>query len=423
MAVEGVGLPFPEAERFFRQKVNLPTERSDDLRHGAHVRAFSVAGMVRDDMLADVRTAMNRSMTEGRPYSEFKAAFDEMVDRTGWQFNAPGSTEEGRREWRARIIYRTNMRVAYMAGRYAQMTDPDVLAYRPYWRYRHNHVLHPRPLHLAWDGTILLATDPWWKTHYGPNGWGCQCDVVALSRRQLRALGKDGPDPTPDLGAYQALDPRTGEPITRYRGIDRGWEYNPGESWLHGTVPTELAEPLPPAPPPTVKGEVAPQPKPRPDLPPMPPARPTQAKLLPADQPLEDYARAFLEPFGATLEQGTLFRDASGGLIAIDRSLFEARNKSGEVLGLKADKRGRGRFMALLAEALRDPDEIWVDWAQVASGVVLRRSYLRHTRDEAGNIFFARFEWTSRGWIGVTTYTATEEVLRLRLGALLFRRQ
>ena len=81
---------------------------------------------------------------------------------------------------------------------------------------------------------------------YPPNGWGCGCDVEALSERELRALGKTGPDQAPDLGAYEDTDPRTGQPETRYPGIDRGWEYNVGQEWLSGVVPKELRRPLPP---------------------------------------------------------------------------------------------------------------------------------------------------------------------------------
>lgn len=437
MAVEGISLPFPEAEQFFAQKVNLPTRRSDDLRHGAHVRGFSVAGMVRDDMLSDIRSALEKSSREGRPFAEFKAAFNEVVDRTGWEFYAPGATEEARRDWRARLIYRTNMRVAYMAGRYKQMTDPDVLKYRPYWRYRHNDSRHPRPQHVAWDGLVLLASDPWWKVHYGPNGWGCLCDAVAINARQMRAMGKTGPDPTPPDGARQGRDPRTGDPETRYDGVDRGWEYNPGEEWLHGAVPRELQEPLPPAPAPVVRPQAAsgepltrvpdpPSPAPREDLPPLPPPTPASPdRVLPADLPPEDYVSSFLGEFGASLDQGTLHRDASGGIITIDRSLFEQRTPAGEVVGWKAGKRGRGRYALLFADAIREPDEIWLDWGLAGDGsYTLRRSYIRRFVLASGKLVFASYQWSRSGWVDFTAFDASETyALKHRIGALIFRRR
>lgn len=421
--LEGAQLRFPEAEDFFRQKVNLPTRRWDDLRHGAHVRGFSVAGMTKDDMLADVRAALDRQQREGVGFQAFKDAFNDLVDRTGWEFNAVGSTEAERRDWRARIIFNTNMRVSYMAGRFKQLTDPDVLKYRPFWRYRHNDSRHPRPLHVSWDGMVFAATDPWWHVHFPPNGWGCQCDVVAISRRQLKAMGKDGPDTPPGGQSYQARDPRTGEPETRWQGVDRGWEYNPGREWLHGVVPPELAKPLPPAPPLRVPGD--PEPPPPPPLPPLPPARPADpSRLLPEGQTAEDYAAAFLAEFGATLDQGAIVRDVTGGVITIGRALFESRAADGTVLGIKADKRGRGRYMLLLADAIRDPDEVWADWVQAGDSVILMRSFIRRVQLPNGRGLFALFRWLKGGWMGVTTYDATASyVERQRTGALLYRRR
>ncbi|NTV80668.1 MAG: hypothetical protein HGA24_04505, partial [Candidatus Aminicenantes bacterium] len=37
-----------------------------------------------------------------------------------------------------------------------------------------------RPLHRAWNGTILPVDHAWWKTHFPPNGWRCRCTVRAL---------------------------------------------------------------------------------------------------------------------------------------------------------------------------------------------------------------------------------------------------
>lgn len=438
MAVEGVRLPFPEAETFFRQKVNLPTQRWDDLRHGAHVRAFSVAGVVRDDMLADFRSALEKAQADGTGFQAFKASFNEIVTRTGWQFNAPGSTEDQRRDWRARVIFNTNMRVSYMAGRFAQLMDPDVLKYRPFWRYRHNDSRHPRPLHVSWDGLVLSAGDPWWKVHFPPNGWGCLCDVVALNKRQLGALGKDGPDQAPPGGSYQARDPRTGQPETRWTGVDRGWEYNPGEEWMAGSVPSELQVPLA-APEPAAAPIVPPadqvpaatpaQPpvlaRPQPPLPPLPtPVAVPASRLMAPGLPETDYVSAFLEEFGATLDQGTAFRDPSGTVIAIDKALFEQRTPDGTIIGFKAAKRDRGRYVRLLADAIREPDEIWVDWIQVALGFVLRRAYIRRVVLPDGRTLFVRFEWSRRGWVGVTAFDTTETyAAKLRTGALLYRRK
>ena len=417
MAIEGKPVPFAEAIDFLKGKVNLPTRKWDDLRHDGHVRAFSVAGVTRDDMLADFRAAMEKAQTSGTGLQEFRKDFDAIVDKTGWKFNAVGSTEEARRAWRARIIYKTNMRTSYMAGRYKQMTDPDVLRYRPWWQYNHSHALHPRLTHLALDGKVFAADDPVWNVYFPPNGWGCGCDVTALSNRQLKALGKTGPDPWPLGEQYEGRDPRTGEPEIRYPGVDRGWEYNVGKSWQDGIVPPELRAPLPPYDPE--------QAQPRADLPALPEPTPAAAdRLLPDHQPDSVYVNAFLDEFGLKPGESKLHRDASGGIITISQRLFEARDVAGNVIASKASKNGRGPYMRLLADTIVDPDEIWASWRGVASGVVLMRSYIKRFSLPGGINLLTRFEWTSKGWIAVTGFDGSAGYLeRLRVGALLYRRK
>ncbi|WP_319414407.1 PBECR2 nuclease fold domain-containing protein [uncultured Cohaesibacter sp.] len=406
-------LPFQEAIDFFAGKVNLPTKRWNDLRHAAHVHSFSVAGVTRLDMLADFRAAMEKARREGTGFNEFQKSFNEIVDRTGWTFNARGETDLERRAWRARIIYKTNMRTSYMAGRYKQLTDPDVLKYRPYWQYKHSGALHPRQLHLSWDGIVLLATDPAWSYMFPPNGWGCGCDIVALSKRQLKALGKDGPDQAPVLTPYLQEDPRTGQMEMRIPGIDRGWEYNVGEEWLHGIVPVELRTPLNPL----DEGQ------PSQDLPAMPAAsKAKKSDLMETGLDPQSYVDAFLSAFQMD-QEGGYYRDVSGGIITLGRSMFEMRSADGEVLGLKADKRGRGAYTLLLADAVKDPDEIWVDWVTVKSGVALRRAYLKRVLLPDGRALFVRFEWTSKGWTAVTGFDTDDAyIANFRRGALLFRR-
>ncbi|WP_051554369.1 PBECR2 nuclease fold domain-containing protein [Desulfobulbus elongatus] len=208
-------LPFEEAEQFFRDKLRIPTRRWDDLQRGMHARGFMIAGAMRDDMLCDFQTALLKGIAQGTTLEEFREGFDAIVSRYGWSYN-------GSRGWRTRVIYDTNLRTAYMAGRYKQMTDPDVLAARPYWRYRHGDSLHPRLIHLSWDGLVLRYDHPWWSTHYTPNGWGCTCWIETLSLRGLHRLGKTGPDEAPPI----EIDAKTGAPV----GIDQGWDYNVGEA-------------------------------------------------------------------------------------------------------------------------------------------------------------------------------------------------
>ncbi len=219
--------PFAEQLAFFRKKLNLPTERWDDVLGAAHDRAFIVASVTKADLLFDLRGAIDKSIAEGKSLSWFRGEFDALVRKHGWTGWTGEGTAAGR-AWRTRTIYTTNLRTSHAAGRYAQMTDPDVLAARPYWMYVHRSREHPRLQHKAWNGTVLPAQDPWFDSHFAPNGWGCKCLIQSVSERGLARMGKTKPDPRPNDGSYDYVVPGTGEVVTLPRGVQYGWDYAPG---------------------------------------------------------------------------------------------------------------------------------------------------------------------------------------------------
>jgi hypothetical protein len=221
-------LPFDEAIRFFAGKRLVPTERWSDLWHEAHDAGFMVAGAMKADLLADLQSAVGKAIEKGTTLAEFRKDFDRIVARQGWH-GWTGENWEGGRNWRTLVIYDTNLRMSYSAGRWAQIQANPTAA--PYLIYRHSDLsAHPRPLHKSWDGLVVAASDPWVKTHWPPNGWGCKCRMFALSERDLKKLGKAGPDAPPDDGTFQWIDKRTGETFEVPKGIDPGFGYTPGAS-------------------------------------------------------------------------------------------------------------------------------------------------------------------------------------------------
>ncbi len=236
---EAVSLPFEEAIAFFRQKTRLPAEDWTSVWRDAHARAFSVAGATSDALTADFQKAIQKALSEGTTLAEFRRDFDAIVKRHGWEHTGtPG--------WRASIIYETNLATAYSAGRYAQQTDPAVLAAFPYWVYRHSGAAHPRLMHLAWDGLTLRADDPFWEAHYPPNGWRCGCRVSVTSEDGLRRMGKTEPDAAPPTVTEPWVNPRTGETHQVPVGVDPGFDYNPGAAWKKAPLRAEPLRPLRP---------------------------------------------------------------------------------------------------------------------------------------------------------------------------------
>ncbi len=216
--LDGVRQQFQEQIDFFRAKLNLPTERWDDIQLRANDRAFYVAGAQKADLLSDLRKAVDTAI-QGGSIGEFRKAFNVAVNKSGWS----GWTGEGTKAgeaWRTRVIYQTNIATSYAAGRWQQLNDPDLVKARPFLRYVHSDlVLSPRQLHKLWgDQRLTLPRDhPFVKTHATPNGWGCMCRWVAARQP------KPGDATSPPDG-WDVIDPKTGEQV----GIDKGWGYAPG---------------------------------------------------------------------------------------------------------------------------------------------------------------------------------------------------
>ena len=215
-------LHFDEAIAFFRDKLNVPTEHFDDLVGEMHAKGFMVAGAMKAELISDLRGAVDKVIAQGGTLEGFRKDFDKIVADHGWRY-------KGGRNWRTRVIYHTNLRQAYNAGRWGQLTDPDVVKLRPYLMYRHSGSAHPRKSHLALNSLVLEHDDPFWNTHAPQNGWGCNCRLDSLSRGDLKRMGKAGPDTAPKV-EYREHTDRNGVASKVPVGVDPGFDYNVGKA-------------------------------------------------------------------------------------------------------------------------------------------------------------------------------------------------
>ena len=265
--IQGARLKNTAAAAFFARKLNLPSNEWSDLWREAHDQAFTVAGTLNESgqkALEQIREAVRAAIEDGETIEEFKKRFDDIVAKTGWDYR-------GGRNFRARAIFETNLRISWAAGRFAQMDE--IKSERPFWQYRHGGSAVPRPEHLAWDGLILHADHPWWRTHYPPNGFGCTCHVVTLDAEGVNrawkkaggqgnapelsanspgivlARGQKGekskprlwspPDPTKDLVEVKVK----GRGVVQVpRGIDPGWDFVPGKAALEAAKAQKAAQ-------------------------------------------------------------------------------------------------------------------------------------------------------------------------------------
>jgi len=150
-------VPPAEAIAYLRDKVDIPTDGWHEFPDYYQDAAFTVAG-AKGALLSQIHNAVNRAISEGQTLAEFSKRFREIAE--GWVGNKPR---------RAQIIYQTNIRMAYAAGRYAHQLDPKVLKIQPYLQFIHSDAQVPRPHHKALDGKVFRATEIPFAV---PNGFG-----------------------------------------------------------------------------------------------------------------------------------------------------------------------------------------------------------------------------------------------------------
>jgi len=403
-------LPFKKQIEFFQKKLAMPTKTWTDIYAGEHDHAFMVAGAAKMAIVEDFQRTIGDMIENGKTIADFRKEFDAIVERHGWAY-------KGGRNWRTRVIYETNLRQSYHAGREAQMADPELRKARPYGLYRHGGSEDPRPEHLELDGTVLPLDDEFWDTWSPQNGWGCTCKKYMVSDQDLARLKLKVSERPPVVETetktigIRGPNPRT---VTVPKGIDPGFEHRPGANRLRGVTPTQLDEPIRSEPgrtfPPRLAGDA------------LPSARELPSKLLPEGLEDEAYLKAFLKEFGADIGKPVVFKDAVGERISISEALF--LNNKGE---LKVTKRERASYLPLLAATVLSPDEIWVaaEWHRSIGRAVLRRRYIaRYTVEGSATPGIAVFEWGRGGWAGVTTFNSSDEyVERFRQGVRLYRRE
>lgn len=225
--VDPLALPFKEQIAYFRDKAKVTTEAYTDIFGAEHNTAFMVAGANTAALVNDFHRVIEKLIVKGVTLEDFRRDFDSIVAKTGWAYN-------GGRNWRTNVIYDTNLRQSYSAGREAQMSDPELRKLRPYGRYVHNMngiSEKPRPEHEAWHNTTLPLDDPWWDTHTPICAYKCKCGKQMLSDDDVSRLGLTVANKAPPIVwrdvtvGSNGPSPRT---VSVPEGIDPGFDYRPG---------------------------------------------------------------------------------------------------------------------------------------------------------------------------------------------------
>lgn len=189
---------YKEAVDYFKQKINLPTKRWNDLKGAMHTRAFTIAGAMRADILLDFRNAVDKAIEKGESLQDFRNRFYQIASK--WRESDPSFDEKMKKPkygaWRSKVIYQTNLLTAAAAAQERQAREmPEVFTHA---KYVCMMLPGSREEHKQWNGTVLPVNDPWWEKHSPPNGFGCMCYKDFISKYEIKAgLEKETKAPTP----------------------------------------------------------------------------------------------------------------------------------------------------------------------------------------------------------------------------------
>ena len=197
---------------------------------------------MREDILKDIRTAVDKALSEGKTLHEFQKELKPTLQKKGWwgeQFvvDSQGVAEKVQlgSMYRLKTIYSVNMQTFYQTWRYK--TQVDNANNRPYWEYVAVMDASTRPEHAELNGMVYRYDDPFWRAFYPPNGWRCRCRVNALAHYNIKkksqisssdgCLSQEMRLVSKKSGDYKPVTVYT-DPLTEKKiAPDVGWSSNP----------------------------------------------------------------------------------------------------------------------------------------------------------------------------------------------------
>ena len=160
---------FAEAVEWFGERFPVTEELLEELGEFAGSRAWTIAAVSQLNAVLAAHKVLSDAIELGTKLEDVKANLAEALEAYGFSGH------------RLESIARTNVQLAYNAGRYKQLTDPDLVAVRPYRQFDGIADFRQSDICQARDGTTLRADDPWWLTNWPPLHHNCRSTVRSLA--------------------------------------------------------------------------------------------------------------------------------------------------------------------------------------------------------------------------------------------------
>ena len=221
------GLSPKNAEDYFRSKGYAFSWNWRDVFQEQHNKAFTVAKVMKLDVLTDIQELVDKAISGKITTAEFYKQLEPKLRAKGWwgkqeQINPKTGEVETVQlgsPWRLKKILETNMNVSYSAGRYK--TQIDAASFAPWWQYFDMDDARVRIVHDKigdfFVGKVLHFKNPWWQIWYPPNDWGCRCWIRNWTEEQRLERNLEIIEELPQW----LLDLQPGE----------GWAHNPGAAF------------------------------------------------------------------------------------------------------------------------------------------------------------------------------------------------
>jgi SPP1 gp7 family putative phage head morphogenesis protein len=164
---------FDEAADWFLRRLVLTRQEAGRLGSEASQRAFWIGGGLQLEQIQRVFDKIAKAIENGTPFDE-------------WRKQVKG---ELRNDAHAETVFRNATQRALNAGRWRQMREPGVLAFRPYWLFDGIEDARQSQICRVCNRVLLPADHPWWATHTPQLHHRCRSSIRSLRRAEAQGRG------------------------------------------------------------------------------------------------------------------------------------------------------------------------------------------------------------------------------------------
>lgn len=186
MAREGVKWwtqPYQKAVSYLLDKDVVTREEFDAIEDWAKIRAFTVTGINKLDVLQQILENLVETVNGGGTLNDFQDDLGDILDSAGLDQLSP---------WRAETIFRTNIQSAYGRGAWEEGTDPDIADNIWGWKYWTVGDDRVRDEHDALQGLAFATGDG--DEFFPPWDFNCRCHAEWITVAEAQDEGLESAD-------------------------------------------------------------------------------------------------------------------------------------------------------------------------------------------------------------------------------------